>query len=170
MVGELLVVAMVTWMWAAPRSLKTRTAAHGIVSLALARTPSRARQIRDHWAQLDRLGTARRTLAYDIGLIALYSASLWIGSLLAARLAESTGFKDAAEAADAMSAAVYAVALAALFDLLKIGGCLLMLKGRTPPWVTAATWNFAVVKFALLATAGFGVVGLVVRAIVYEVF
>ena len=58
MVEALLVVATLTWVWASPRSLRTGASARGLVSLALARTPSRARRIRRRWARLGRLDTA----------------------------------------------------------------------------------------------------------------
>jgi hypothetical protein len=151
MVEALLLVATLTWLWALPRSLRTRASPRGLVSLALARTPSRARRIRSRWVRLGRLETARATLGWELALIALYAITLLLGIVLAARLAESravlSGTRD-----DIVDAAPYVIAVAAGLDLLENVGSWVMLR-RAPahPLITVATWNFAWLKFVLIA-------------------
>ncbi len=156
-----LVVATVPGLWGLPRSLRTGVSEHGLVSLAFAQTPSRAREIRHRWERIGRLGTARRTLNWEVVLIALYAATLLLGLVLAARLAD-VDVLNSTKLDWVLDAAVYVVGGAVLFDALENTGCWWMLHRAPNPLVTAATWNFAFIKFALLAVATLGALGLAV--------
>ncbi len=155
MVESLLLVTTLTWLWASPRSLRTHASEQGLVSLALARTPSRARRIRLRWKRLGRLSTARRTLLWEQVLIVLYAVTLLLGVVLAIRLAASRdALSDARD--DILRVAPWIVGLAVLCDLLENAGSLWMLHRATAhPLLTAATWNFALLKFlGLIALIG----------------
>lgn len=154
MVEALLVVAVVTWVWALPRSLRTPASERGLVSLALAQTPSRARQIRAAWARIGRLGTARRALGWELVLIVLYAAALLLGIVLAARLADTSGLLSSTQADDAMDAAPRVVGAAVVLDVLENIGCVWLLRPDPNPFVSAGVWNFAFLKFALILFAG----------------
>jgi hypothetical protein len=79
------------WLESTGRRLRTAEAPLGIVSLELADTPERARQIIDSWGETAR-DAARRNLSMDFVFIPLYTTLLAVAGIMASRWFVAGGY------------------------------------------------------------------------------
>lgn len=74
-----------------PGPLKTERVRLGIVSLELARSSWKAREILDSWREARMLGRASRNIQWDFAFIPTYTAGAAVIGIVAARLAAEAG-------------------------------------------------------------------------------